>query len=176
MITCIVLLQLLSTLLVIFFMQALRILEPLLGPRSSTPSATLVCRYVSLSYHMRLMTNLAIRTAQMLQSITIADVTTLRYRAFWSGIFSMPYIINTFISAEVYNGVMSGGGWRWGYGMFAILVPTCLVPVVGSLLWGQWKAKKEGKLMLVPVPEKNFLKRPISASYLASKEMDVSKG
>lgn len=30
--------------------------------------------------------------------------------------------------------------------MFAILVPACLVPIIGTLLWAQNKAKKEARI------------------------------
>lgn len=87
----------------------------------------------------------------------------------------MPFVINSFVSAAVVSGVLAGGGWRWGYGMFAIIMPGCLIPVIGSLFYGQIKAKKAGKLNLIPRPEKNFFKNPVSAVTIASKEMDVSR-
>ncbi|KAJ2962514.1 hypothetical protein NQZ79_g2376 [Umbelopsis isabellina] len=110
---------------------------------------------------------------QMLTQIVLADVTTLRYRAFAGAVLSMPFVINTWISAEIAEGVLSGGGWRWGYGMFAILVPVCLAPVIGSLLWAQRKAKKLNVLHLTSDPNKNFFKHPLKAISIANKEMDV---
>jgi MFS family permease len=109
----------------------------------------------------------------MLTQIVLADVTSLRYRAFAGGLLSMPYVINVWISAEIAEGVLTGGGWRWGYGMFAIMVPACLAPVVGCLLWGQWKAKKLNLLEYVPNSEKNFFKHPKKAVIIANKEMDL---
>lgn len=110
----------------------------------------------------------------MLTTIILADVTTLRYRAFAAGLLNIPWIINTFITAEIAQGVLSSGGWRWGYGMFIIMVPACLVAVIGALLWGQWKAKKMNMLQYVPNPEQNIFKDPIKGSIHACKEMDVS--
>jgi MFS family permease len=110
----------------------------------------------------------------MLTQIVLADVTTLRYRAFAGAVLSMPFVINTWISAEITEGVLGGGGWRWGYGMFAILVPVCLAPVIGSLLWAQTKAKKLNMLQLTSDPNKNLFKHPLKAMALANKEMDVS--
>ncbi|KAM3581079.1 hypothetical protein VKS41_006524 [Umbelopsis sp. WA50703] len=110
---------------------------------------------------------------QMLTQIVLADVTTLRYRAFAGAVLSMPFVINTWISAEITEGVLGGGGWRWGYGMFAILVPVCLAPVIGSLLWAQTKAKKLNMLQLTSDPNKNLFKHPLKAMALANKEMDV---
>ncbi|CDS08827.1 hypothetical protein LRAMOSA10188 [Lichtheimia ramosa] len=110
---------------------------------------------------------------QMLTQVVIADVTTLRYRAFWIGVMTMPFVINTWIAGEITNGVLSGGGWRWGYGMFAIMVPACLAPVIGSLLWGQWKARKLNLLQEKYNPDKNFFKHPIRASKVAFRDMDI---
>lgn len=112
---------------------------------------------------------------QMLTQVVLADVTTLRYRAFWIGVMTMPFVINTWIAGEITNGVLSGGGWRWGYGMFAIMVPACLAPVIGSLLWGQWKARKLNLLQEKYNPDKNFFKHPIRASKVAFRDMDVSQ-
>lgn len=89
---------------------------------------------------------------------------------------SMPFIINTWISAEIANGVLNGGGWRWGYGMFAIMVPACLAPVIGALLWGQWKAKKANLLPELYKEDKNFFKHPMRACLVAVRETDVSNG
>lgn len=123
---------------------------------------------------LQLLVRSLIIALQMLTQVVLADVTTLRYRAFASGLLSMPFVINTWISAEIAEGVLSGGGWRWGYGMFAILVPACLAPVIGSLLWAQRKAKNMNLLQGVSDPNKNLFKHPLNAIMIANKEMDVS--
>lgn len=37
-----------------------------------------------------------------------------------SALLSVPFIINAFVAAEIAQGILPN--WRWGYGMFAILV------------------------------------------------------
>ncbi|WVO19791.1 uncharacterized protein IAS62_001081 [Cryptococcus decagattii] len=81
---------------------------------------------------------------QMLQQIIIADMTTLRWRGAVSGLVSAPFIINNFVSAEIAEGVLPN--WRWGYGMFAILVPVALSPIIIALMWAQHKAAKQLKI------------------------------
>ncbi|WVF70813.1 hypothetical protein IAT40_005607 [Kwoniella sp. CBS 6097] len=81
---------------------------------------------------------------QMLQQIVIADMTNLRWRGLVTGLVSAPFIINNFVSAEIAQGVLPN--WRWGYAMFAILVPVALAPIIVTLLWAQWKAKKMNKI------------------------------
>ena len=57
---------------------------------------------------------------------------------------SAPFIINAFIGANVSTGVLEHSTWRWGYGMFAILVPASLAPLIITLLWAERKAKRLG--------------------------------
>ncbi|KAK0453763.1 drug:h+ antiporter [Armillaria borealis] len=86
---------------------------------------------------------------QLLTSIIIADITTLQWRGFAVGMTSLPFIINAFIGSNVSTQVLEGAGWRWGYGMFAILVPASLSPLIITLVWAERKAKRLGL-----VPEK----------------------
>ncbi|KAI9489570.1 major facilitator superfamily domain-containing protein [Zychaea mexicana] len=109
---------------------------------------------------------------QMVTSVVLADVTTLKYRAFAAGVMNLPWVLNTFIGGFIYQGILDANQWRWGYGMFIIMFPVCLAPVVASLLWGQWKAKKEGILEIIPNPDKDFFRNPIKATITANKEMD----
>ncbi|KAK0206671.1 drug:h+ antiporter [Desarmillaria ectypa] len=86
---------------------------------------------------------------QLLTSIIIADITTLQWRGFAVGMTSLPFIINAFIGSNVSTRVLNGAGWRWGYGMFAILIPASLSPLIITLVWAERKAKRLGL-----VPEK----------------------
>ncbi|ESK94305.1 drug:h+ antiporter [Moniliophthora roreri MCA 2997] len=86
---------------------------------------------------------------QLLTQIIIADITTLKWRGLVSGLISLPFVINAFIGANIVNQVLAKSGWRWGYGMFAILIPASLSPLIITLLWAERKAKK---LNLVPKP------------------------
>ncbi|KEP44899.1 drug:H+ antiporter [Rhizoctonia solani 123E] len=83
---------------------------------------------------------------QLLLQIIIADITTLKWRGLSSGLVSTPFIINAFAGSEVSARVMAPGGpgWRWGYGMFAILVPATIIPLILTLGWAQHKAESQG--------------------------------
>lgn len=83
---------------------------------------------------------------QILQQIVIGDMTTLRWRGLVSSFVSAPFFINAFVSANIQAAVMAGPGWRWGYGMFAIIIPICTFPIISTLTWGQLRAKKLGVL------------------------------
>ncbi|KAI8140793.1 major facilitator superfamily domain-containing protein [Fennellomyces sp. T-0311] len=109
----------------------------------------------------------------IVNTIVLYDSTTLRYRAFAAGMINVPWIINAFAGSAIAGRILDSSGWRWGYGMFAILLPACLVPIVGSLLWGQWKARKLGILQILPDPEKDFIKHPFKATKRFVKEVDI---
>ncbi|KXN88953.1 Siderophore iron transporter 3 [Leucoagaricus sp. SymC.cos] len=79
---------------------------------------------------------------QLLTQIIIADITTLKWRGLVSGLTSLPFIINAFVGSNVSTNVLAHSSWRWGYGMFAILVPVSLSPLIINLLWAECKAKK----------------------------------
>ncbi|KAH0589823.1 hypothetical protein H2248_000018 [Termitomyces sp. 'cryptogamus'] len=81
---------------------------------------------------------------QLLTQIIIADITTLKWRGLVSSLISMPFIINAFVGANVSASVIKHAGWRWGYGMFAILIPVSLLPLILTLLWAENKARKLG--------------------------------
>ncbi|KAJ8507930.1 hypothetical protein ONZ45_g9738 [Pleurotus djamor] len=79
---------------------------------------------------------------QLLTQVVIADITTLKWRGLVSSLMSAPFIINAFVGANIATNVLQGAGWRWGYGMFAILVPVALSPLIITLLWAERKAKR----------------------------------
>jgi MFS family permease len=54
----------------------------------------------------------------------------------------MPFIINAFVGSNISASVVANVGWRWGYGMFAILIPASLAPLIVTLVWAERKAKK----------------------------------
>uniref|UniRef100_A0A0B7K121 Major facilitator superfamily (MFS) profile domain-containing protein n=1 Tax=Bionectria ochroleuca TaxID=29856 RepID=A0A0B7K121_BIOOC len=76
--------------------------------------------------------------------IIVADLTPLEWRGFVSSLLSSPFIINTWFSGKIVDALSSRGQWRWGYGMFAIIMPVALGPAIVILIWLDRKAKKEG--------------------------------
>ncbi len=68
-------------------------------------------------------------------SIIIADITTLKWRGLVSSLVSAPFIVNAFVGSNIATQVLGRSGWRWGYGMFAILIPAALSPLLVTLFW-----------------------------------------
>ncbi|KAL5504446.1 hypothetical protein ACEPAH_8522 [Sanghuangporus vaninii] len=81
---------------------------------------------------------------QLLTQIVIADLTTLKWRALVSSLTSLPFIINGFIGPNIANAVLERANWRVGYGMFAVIVPATLLPLILTLFWAERKAKRLG--------------------------------
>ena len=103
---------------------------------------------------------------QLLTQVIVADMTTLRWRSFMAAMTSLPFVVNAWIGANIANDILEQSGWRWGCkhlvdfiqarqcvtafffdipdGMFAILVPATLLPLISILFWGERKAKRLG--------------------------------
>ncbi|GHJ87473.1 hypothetical protein NliqN6_3875 [Naganishia liquefaciens] len=77
--------------------------------------------------------------------LLIADITSIQWRGFVNGVASLPFIINAFVSADI-SSAISLANWRWGYGMFAIILPACIAPVLVMLFWADYRAQRLGHL------------------------------
>lgn len=68
----------------------------------------------------------------------------MRWRGFAYAFSYTPFLITPWISAFIVQSVVDGIGWRWGIGMFAILMPFSASFIITTLLYYQGKAKKIG--------------------------------
>ncbi|KAK7422839.1 hypothetical protein QQX98_001401 [Neonectria punicea] len=77
--------------------------------------------------------------------IIVADLTPLEWRGFMGSMLSTPFIINTWFAGKIVAAVEARDqGWRWGYGMFAIIMPVALGPAAATLIYLDRQAKKHG--------------------------------
>ncbi|CAE6536813.1 unnamed protein product [Rhizoctonia solani] len=83
----------------------------------------------------------------LLIEVLIADLTGLKDRVLFSYIPALPFIINTWVSGDLASTVLLHAGWRWGIGMWCIILPICAIPVAGSIIYARRKAQREGKLV-----------------------------
>ncbi|RHZ51664.1 putative siderochrome-iron transporter [Aspergillus thermomutatus] len=83
----------------------------------------------------------------MLNAIVISDTSSMRWRGFVYNILYFPFLVTPWISAFIIDSVVNGIGWRWGIGMFAILMPFCASIIIISLLVFQHRAKKVGSIV-----------------------------
>ncbi|KAI0354154.1 drug:h+ antiporter [Trametes cingulata] len=113
---------------------------------------------------------------QLLTQIIIADITSLKWRGLVSSLTSAPFIINAFIGSNVSTQVLEHSTWRWGYGMFAILIPASLSPLIVTLFWAERKARRLGLVKaaaprpdLEPKVHVPFLRQ----AWLVAEQLDV---
>jgi MFS family permease len=99
---------------------------------------------------------------QMLQQIFIADTTDLVNRAFFSTIFEFPFLWTVWVGGPLAQSILTHTTWRWGYGIFAIVLPIVFLPLAAVLYINKQKAKRNGQLPPSPWEGKSvwaFLKQ-----------------
>ncbi|GAA5980726.1 hypothetical protein JCM10908_001752 [Rhodotorula pacifica] len=84
----------------------------------------------------------------LLQNVIIADISSTRNRLFWSIFPSIPGTINVWVSGNIAQSLLGSRNehanmWRWGIGMFCILVPFCATPILLTLGIGMRKTKAQ---------------------------------
>ncbi|PYI28997.1 MFS transporter [Aspergillus indologenus CBS 114.80] len=79
-------------------------------------------------------------------TIFIADTTALKNRAFWIAYASSPYLITPWIYGYAADRIVAPGGigYRWGFGVFAIIMPIVCAPLWGLWYYIQKKAERMG--------------------------------
>ncbi|OJD34136.1 siderophore iron transporter mirb [Diplodia corticola] len=80
--------------------------------------------------------------------VFIADTSALRNRGLIFAFTTTPYIVTTFAGPAAAQTFLNRGpeGWRWGYGVFTIVIPVVTTPVALIFLINRKKAVKEGKI------------------------------
>lgn len=79
--------------------------------------------------------------------VIVTDLSSLRTRVFALLIPPAPYLINTWISANIlvhFTG--TSDGWRWGLGMLPIITTFSAILIVFMLLWASHRASRAGAL------------------------------
>ena len=84
---------------------------------------------------------------QILQQIFIADTSDLLNRALFSSLPDMPFLVTVWIGAPIADSILSETTWRWGYGIWAIVLPVAFMPLGLALLLS---VRKAAKLKLLP--------------------------
>lgn len=83
----------------------------------------------------------------LLSDIIVGDLTPLQWRGFWGGMLSTPFLVTTFVNGFISDAFIPDN-WRWGLGMFAIIMPVCLLPAIITLYAMQHKAQKLGMVSM----------------------------
>ncbi|KAG6026921.1 hypothetical protein E4U41_001128 [Claviceps citrina] len=104
-------------------------------------------------------------------SIFVADTSSLRNRGLMMAFTTSPYIITTWISGPLAQGLLQGPGFRWGFGFFALATPCITLPLYVLFMKNYLKAKKQG-LMGPPRTKTNLTPRQTLAHY--AREFDMT--
>lgn len=84
---------------------------------------------------------------RILQQIFIADTSDLLNRALFSSLPDVPFLVTVWAGPPLATNLLSNATWRWGYGVWAIVLPVAFLPLALSLLLNKRKA---AKLHLLP--------------------------
>ena len=87
---------------------------------------------------------------QILQQIFIADTTDLLNRALFSSLPDIPFLITVWAGPPIANSLLAHSTWRWGYGIWTIILPAAFLPLALSLFLNMRKAAR--LQMLPPSP------------------------
>lgn len=81
-------------------------------------------------------------------NILAADVSPLQWRGLATAAVDSPYIVFAWVGANVGGDILDSGNWRWGYGMYAIMMPVLIAPICAVLHIADRKAAKAGVLSI----------------------------
>ncbi len=94
---------------------------------------------------------------QILQQIFIADTTDLLNRALFSSLPDVPFLITVWVGPPIAESLLARTTWRWGYGIWTIVLPVAFLPLALSLFLNRRKAAKLGHLPPSPLKgQKSF--------------------
>ncbi|KAL8895025.1 MAG: hypothetical protein Q9192_003895 [Flavoplaca navasiana] len=93
---------------------------------------------------------------QILQQIFIADTSDLLNRALWSSLPDVPFLITVWVGAPLASDLLSHTTWRWGYGIWTMVLPVSFLPLALALFLNTRKAKKLGRLHPSPWTGQSF--------------------
>ena len=84
---------------------------------------------------------------QILTQIFVADTSDLLNRALFSSLPDVPFLITVWVGAPIANSILAHTTWRWGYGLWTIVLPTAFMPLALALFLNMRKA---ARLHLLP--------------------------
>ena len=101
-------------------------------------------------------------------TIFVADTSSLRNRSFMLAYASSPYLITTWVYGPAVDSILSNTTFRWGFGIWAIIMPITCAPLTVLFWLNQKKAEKQG--LLPPRPSRGT---PLQTFVYYCKEFDV---
>ncbi|CAN6671480.1 siderophore iron transporter 1 [Trichomonascus vanleenenianus] len=71
-----------------------------------------------------------------------ADTSDLVHRSLMDSVINFSYIFVPWTVGPITTSILEHSTWRWGIGMWAIIVPVCIIPLLIVLLINRLKARK----------------------------------
>lgn len=99
------------------------------------------------------------------RDIIVADITDLKWRGLVNALMTAPYIITVWFSGLIVDAIVTRN-WRWGYGMFAIIMPVVVLPVVYIMYHYERQAQKL-------VPHKKLQKTVMQVIWESALQIDA---
>ncbi|EEP75905.1 siderophore iron transporter mirC [Uncinocarpus reesii 1704] len=93
---------------------------------------------------------------QILQQVFIADSSDLLNRALFASLPDLPFLVTVWVGPMIASFILRDLTWRWGYGMWAVLLPAAFLPLALSLWLNQRKAQRLQLLRPKPWKGKGF--------------------
>jgi MFS family permease len=75
--------------------------------------------------------------------VLATDVTNLRNRGLAFAFTSSPALISAFAGSKAASDLLAHSNWRWGFGMWAIILPAVALPIYGILAYHLRQAEKK---------------------------------
>ncbi|KAL8970690.1 MAG: hypothetical protein Q9183_001391 [Haloplaca sp. 2 TL-2023] len=94
---------------------------------------------------------------QILQQIFIADTSDLLNRALWSSLPDIPFLITVWVGAPIADSIIARTTWRWGYGIWTIVLPVAFLPLALALILNMRKARSLGHIPPSPFKGLSFV-------------------
>ncbi|TEA18332.1 Siderophore iron transporter 3 [Colletotrichum sidae] len=82
----------------------------------------------------------------LLSDIIVGDLTPLQWRGFFGAALSVPFVVTVPVNGFIAEAFVDN--WRWGLGMFAIVVPVLLIPAIFTLYSMQRRGEKLGMVTM----------------------------
>ena len=95
---------------------------------------------------------------QILQQIFIADTSDLLNRALFSSLPDIPFLITVWVGAPLASSLLKHTTWRWGYGIWTIVLPVAFSPLALALFLNMRKAARLHLLPQSPWQGQTFLR------------------
>lgn len=103
-------------------------------------------------------------------TVFIADTSKLKNRGFFIGYAASPWLITTWVCGYAVNSIVkdNGMGFRWGFGIFSIVIPLTCAPLIVLFYLNERKARNGG--LIQPNPSRGTFAQTVA--YYA-KEFDL---